>query len=325
MNSIQLGRSGLRVSEICLGTMTFAREADESASFAIADEFVERGGFLVDTANVYGIGASELTVGRWMRTRGNRGAIVLATKVFGKMGPGPNDRGLSRIHIMREVEQSLKRLGTDVIDLYQIHRWSPETPVEETIGALDDLIRSGKIRYIGASNLRAYELLTYLHASDDGLKSRFISYQPVYNALNRGIELELLPLCKREGLGVMAYNPLAGGLLTGKYKRGASLPPGARLEADRNYNDRYFTDRALEVVERFISHASVLGLSPAQLALAWVRSEPGITVPIIGARSVGQLADTLGSLNRHLTEEERAEVPSIEPGRWVGKDPVYDR
>jgi aryl-alcohol dehydrogenase-like predicted oxidoreductase len=325
MNTIQLGKSGLKVSEICLGTMTFAREADEETSFRIADEFVERGGFFVDTANIYSEGASEQAVGRWMKARRNRADIVLATKVYGAMGPGPNDEGLSRIHIIREVEQSLRRLDTEVIDLYQIHRWSPETPVEETIRVLDDLVRSGKVRYIGASNLKAFELLSYLHSADSSLMSRFISLQPVYNALNRGVELEILPLCEKEGLGIMAYNPLAGGLLTGKYKRGMALPAGARLEANQYYHDRYFTDQALDIVDKFVAHASEMGLSPAQLALAWVRSDSRISVPIVGARSVEQLTDTLGSLDRLLSAEERAAVPAMAPGRWAGKDPVYDR
>ena len=325
MESVKLGRSGLTVSEVCLGTMTFAREADEKTSFAVADYFVEQGGYFVDTANIYSDGASEECVGRWIKERRNRHQIVLATKVYGEMGPHPNDAGLSRIHIMREVEESLRRLQTDVIDLYQIHRWDPGAPVEETVRALDDLVRQGKVRYIGASNLKAYQLLSFLHDADECHAARFISLQPVYNALNRGIELEVLPLCEREGLGVMAYNPLAGGLLTGKYSKGGELPKGSRMEAFGFYHDRYFTDQALDTVERFVAHAKELGMSPAQLAFAWVRADHRVTVPIVGARNVEQVTDTLGGLGRRLTPDERAAVPALLPGRWVGIDPVYDR
>jgi aryl-alcohol dehydrogenase-like predicted oxidoreductase len=305
--------------------MTFSREADEKTSFAIADYYVENGGYFVDTANIYSDGASESTVGRWMKERGNRQSIVLATKVYGERGPHPNDGGLSRIHIVREVEASLKRLQTDVIDLYQIHRWDPPTPFEETARALDDLVRAGKVRYIGASNLKAYQLLSFLHYADQCHFNRFISLQPVYNVLNRGIELEVLPLCQREGLGVMAYNPLAGGLLTGKYTRDSELPKGSRMEAFGFYHDRYYTDQALDLVERFVEHAKKRGVTPAQLAFAWVRADSRVTVPIVGARNVEQISDTLGGLAITLTPEEREAVPALPPGRWVGIDPVYDR
>ena len=325
MKTVNLGRSGLCVSEVCLGTMTFAREADEKESFAIADYFVEQGGYFVDTANVYSAGASEECVGRWIKERGNRDRVVLATKVYGEMGPHPNESGLSRIHIMREVENSLRRLQTDVIDLYQIHRWDPGAPLEETVRALDDLVRQGKVRYVGASNLKAYQLLSFLHYADQVGAARFVSLQPVYNAINRGIELEVLPLCQREGLGVMAYNPLAGGLLTGKYTKNGDLPRGSRMEAFGFYHDRYFTDQALATVERFVAHAKEIGMSPAQLAFAWVRGDKRVTVPIVGARNVEQIADTLGGLERELTADERAVVPALPPGRWVGIDPVYDR
>ena len=325
MNSVRLGGSGLKVSEICLGTMTFAREADEQTSFAIMDAYFEQGGYFLDTADGYSAGASEVTVGRWIRRRGARESLIVATKVHAHVGPGPNDGGLSRYHIIREVEHSLRRLQTDVIDLYQIHRWHTESPFEETARALDDLVRAGKVRYLGCSNLRAYQLLSYLQYADTNLLTRFVSLQPAYSALNRAIELELLPLVEREGIGVIPYNPLAAGLLTGKYTRGASLPSGARLEADANYHRRYYTDEALSIAGRFVEYAADLGLTPAQLAIAWVRSDPRITSPIVGARSVEQLNDSLGALGRRLTVEERAETPAVAPGRWVGEDPLYDR
>lgn len=325
MNTVQLGRSGLQVSQICLGTMTFGREADEATSCAIMDFFVEQGGFFLDTANVYNAGESEAIVGRWMKSRANRQRLIVATKVFGQMGEGPNQGGLSRIHIQHAVEASLRRLQIDVIDLYQIHRWDYAVPFEETLGALDDLVRQGKVRYIGCSNVRAYQLLRCLHWSRENAKSRFVSLQPAYNALNRAIEGELLPLCAEEGIGVMSYNPLAGGMLTGKYRRGRALPEGARLAAFPFYHDRYYTDQALDLVERFLVAASDRGVTPAQLALAWVLSEPRVSAPILGARSLEQLTDSLKGIEITLSPEERAAIPAMPPARWVGQDPVYDR
>ena len=324
IESVRFGSSGLKVSEICLGTMTFSREADHDTSFAIMDAYREMGGSFLDTANVYTQGASEETVGAWIKERGVRASVILATKVYGHVGPGQNDGGLSRYHIINEVEQSLRRLQTDVIDLYQIHRWHTASPLAETARALDDLIRAGKVRYIGASNLRGYQLLSYLHHMDASLLSRFVSVQPPYNAINRAQELEVFPLVEREGIAVIPYNPLAGGMLTGKYRRGQELPAGARLEADANYNRRYYNEQALEIVEEFVAHAGTVGQTPAQLALAWVRGDDRVTAPIVGARSVDQLRDTLGALDRKLTPEEREAVPAVPPGRWVGIDPVYD-
>jgi aryl-alcohol dehydrogenase-like predicted oxidoreductase len=321
----QLGGSGLMVSAICLGTMTFAREADETASFRILDRFMDLGGNLIDTADDYSAGASEELLGRWTKGRGCRDRVVLATKVYATTGPGPNDGGLARIHIQRAVEASLRRLQTEVIDLYQIQRWDARCPIEETAEALSDLVRQGKVRYIGCSNLPGWQLSRFLHVIRTNHWTRPISIQPIYSVLNRGIELELLPLCEAEGLGVMAYNPLAGGMLTGKYRRGEPMPCGARLEAFGSYFERYYTEQALDVVERFVQVARERGVTPAQLALAWVLAEPRLTGPIVGARSVEQFADTVAGLQMPLTWEERAAIPAVEPGRWVGRDPVYDR
>jgi len=325
MKVVQLGKSGLKVSQVCLGTMTFGREADEAASFSIMDCFVEQGGCFLDTANAYSAGAAESVVGRWLKARRNRDGLVLATKVFGQMGSGPNDAGLSRIHIHRAVEASLARLQTDVIDLYQIHRWDPTVPIEETIGALDDLVRQGKVRYVGCSNVRAYQLQHCLDYARAHAVSPFISLQPAYNALNRAIEAELLPLCAEQGIGVMSYNPLAGGMLTGKYRRGAPLPTGARLEAFQFYHDRYYTEQALDIVERFLQEASKRGVTPAQLALAWVLADSRISAPILGARSLEQVSDSLKGAEIELTPEERAAIPAVPVAHWVGEDPVYGR
>jgi len=305
--------------------MTFARESDEKTSFAIMDYFREQGGYFMDTANAYSAGATEEVVGRWIKERGVRSSVVLATKVYGHMGPGPNDGGLSRYHIVDEVENSLRRLQTDVIDLYQIHRWHTESPLDETARALDDLVRAGKVRYIGCSNLRAYQLLSYLDHADRNLLEKFVSLQPAFNALNRSAELELFPLVEREGLGVISYNPLAAGMLTGKYRKGSELPEGARMQAHEFYFKRYYTEQALEVAGRFVKHAAGIGLTPAQLAVAWVLGDSRVTAPIVGARTVEQLTDSIGALDRRLTPEEREAVPAVPSGRWVGEDPVYDR
>ena len=321
----RLGRSGLVVSRACLGTMTFGREADEEMSFRLMDAYWEAGGNVLDTADAYSTGVSEQIVGRWIKDRGARDRVVLATKVYGTMGPGPNDGGLSRIHIQQAVEASLRRLQTDVIDLYQIHRWDFGSEPEETLGALDDLVRQGKVRYVACSNLKGWHLQRFLALADLRGWSRFVSIQPIYNAINRSIEAEVLEVCEAEGLGVIPYNPLAGGMLTGKYLGADGLPQGARLEAFKQYHDRYYTAQALDLVARFVEAARDRGVTPAQLALAWVLAEPRVTAPILGARNLEQLTDTLGGLDIELSPKERDEIPAIASGHWVGEDPVYDR
>ena len=321
----RMGRSGLKVARVCLGTMTFGREADEATSHQMLDYYVELGGNFIDTADGYSNGLSEEVIGRWLRKHGGMQSLIIATKVYATMGTGPMDGGLSRMHIQHAVENSLRRLQIDNIDLYQIHRWDYDSPPEETLEALNDLVRQGKVRYIGCSNLAAWQLAKFLHASEKHNWSQFISIQPIYNALNRSIENEILPLCAAEGLGVMTYNPLAGGMLTGKYKRGKPLPAGVRLEAFSMYYERYYHGEALSIVEGFIQAAQDRHISPAQLALAWVLAEERVTCPILGARSMEQLKDTLGGLELRLTPEERAKIPAAAPRRLVGKDPVYDR
>ena len=323
MEYTQLGAAGVKVSRICLGTMTFGREADEEMSHKILDRFVEVGGNLIDTADVYSTGATERIVGRWLEKRECRDDVVLATKVFGEMGTGPNEGGLSRLHIMQAVENSLRRLQTDVIDLYQLHRWDPAVPSEETLAAMDDLVRQGKVRYIGCSNLAAWQLYELLHIAELNGLTRPVSVQPVYNALNRGIELELLPLCADQGIGVINYNPLAGGMLTGKYRRGESMPTGARLEAFKGYYERYYTEQALDIVESFVQAADERDVTPPQLAVAWVLGDPRVTCPIVGARNLEQFEDSVQGADLRLTPEERAEIPAVSPGSWVGNDPVY--
>jgi aryl-alcohol dehydrogenase-like predicted oxidoreductase len=325
MEYVRLGKSGLQVSRICLGTMTFGAGADEATSFKLMDRFMELGGTFLDTADQYTLGLSEQIVGRWIKERGVRDRVVLATKVQSPMGDGPNERGLSRIHILRGAEDSLRRLQVDVIDLYQIHRWDFESEPEETMEALNDLVRQGKVRYVGCSNLKAWHLYKYLTLSRDNGCSRFISLQPPYSALNRAIENEVLPLCAEEGLGVIVYNPLAGGFLTGKYVRGQTPPSGTRMADMPVYQGRYITETALDIVDCFGEAAQARGVTPAQLALAWVMAEPRVTCPIIGARNLEQLNDTVEGMDIALTPEERAAIPAVPAGRWVGVDPVYDR
>ena len=325
MDQVRLGRTGLKVSKICMGTMTFGGQADEATSFAIMDRFMELGGTFLDTADQYSFGVSEEVVGRWIKERSVREKVILATKVYQQMSDLPNDGFLSRYHIIDAVEASLRRLQTDIIDIYQIHRWDPETPIEETAEALNDLVRAGKVRYIGCSNLKAWHLAKFLKIADANHWSRFVCMQPIYSAINRSIEIEILPLCAEEGLGVIVYNPLAGGMLTGKYRKGQPLPKGARLAESEQYYDRYYTDQSLDIVEGFVAAAKERGVTVPQLALAWVLGEPRVSCPIVGARNLEQLNDTLGGLDIRLTEEERGAIPSVLSGRWVGMDQVYDR
>ena len=325
MEYVRLGTSGLKVSRACLGTMTFGREASEQTSFDLLDRYLDLGGNFLDTADMYSAGGAEQIVGKWLKQRETRDKVVLATKVWAVTGPGPNDGGLSRIHIQQAVEASLRRLQTDVIDLYQLHRWDPEVPIEETMGVLDDLVQQGKVRYVGCSNLAAWQLCEFVHKASVNGWTPFVSVQPVYNVINRSIESEILPLCHAKGIGVITYNPLGGGMLTGKYRRGETMPTGARLEAFRMYYERYYTIEALDIVHRFVQCAAERDVSPARLALAWVLSEPRVTCPIVGARSLEQFNDTIGGLTLHLSADDRATTPSVLPGRWVGSDPVYDR
>jgi len=306
----KLGRTGLKVSELCLGTMQFGWSADEATSFAVMDAFVSAGGNFIDTADVYSRwaagnpgGVSEQIIGRWMKARGNRGAIVLATKARGRMWDGPNGEGLSRLHLIRACEDSLRRLDTDTIDLYQTHFFDAETPIDETLRALDDVVRAGKVRYVGCSNYPAWRLAKALWASDRLSLARYDSLQPHYNLANRAeFERELKPLCEEEGVGVIPYSPLAGGFLTGKYRRErVSLPASTRAEG---IEKRYLNDRGFAILDKLDEVARTRSLSVAQTALAWLLTQPVITAPIVGANSVEQLAESLGAAGVRLSAEE---------------------
>src|SRR6267142_657346 len=299
MRHVRLGRTGLHVSRLCLGTMTFGLQCDEPASGAILDRAAAGGITFLDTADVYPLGGTFDTVGRteeilgrWLQ--GRRHDFVVATKCSGAMSPKPWDRGASRKHILDAIDASLRRLGTDYVDLYQIHHPDPQTPMEETLRALDDVVRAGKARHVGCSNYHAYQVARALGRSELFGLARFDCLQPRYNLLFRQFERELFPLCADEGLGVIAYNPIAGGLLSGKHRREAGPLPGTRFThptAGARYRERYWHERELETVEALRPLAAEAGTSMVQMAVAWVLENPVITAPIVGASRPEQLDD----------------------------------
>jgi aryl-alcohol dehydrogenase-like predicted oxidoreductase len=312
-----LGRSGLRVSELCLGAMTFGMPewgCDERESLALVDRYLEAGGNFIDTADAYSGTISEEICGKALADR--RTQIVLATKVTMPVGSGPNDRGASRKHIRESCDASLRRLGTDYIDLYQIHAEDLWTPLEETLAALDDLVRAGKVLYAGASNFRAWRLMKALALSDRHGRTRFVSLQPQYNLIVRTIEREHFALCTEEGVGIITWSPLAAGMLTGKITR-EGRPPEARLaQRDFPLYRFYFNERAFGIVDELVGRAREIGCTPAQLALAWQLAKPEVTSVIIGARTQAQLADNLGAVGVTVPPEimERLEkVSRLEP------------
>ena len=308
----KLGRTGLKVSNLCLGAMTFGNQqwgCDEAISKAIVDRFLEAGGNFIDTADVYVGGVSEEITGRAIRDK--RQSLVLATKVAGPMGGGPNDLGLSRKHILDAVEASLRRLGTDYIDLYQVHAYDPTTPLDETLGALDDCVRSGKVRYAGCSNYSAWQLMKANALARELGTARFDCLQPQYSLICRFIEREHLPLCIEEGIGVIPWSPLAGGLLTGKMGRGQAPPEGTRASVDTMNRERFSSERNLEIADAVAQVARTLGASASQVALAWVMCQEGVTSPIFGARSLEQLEDNLGAADLTLGGEALGRLEEV--------------
>lgn len=309
-----LGRTGLTVSEICLGTMTFGNQTDEPEAFAIMDVAAEAGVNFLDTADVYPLGGTLETVGRteeivgkWLK--GKRDRFVLATKCTAPVGPGPNDRGSSRRHILQAVDASLRRLQTDYIDLYQMHHVDTGTPMEEIVRTLDDLVRAGKVRYVGVSNYPAWRMALMLGIADRHGWERLASDQPRYNLLFREIETEIVPLCQHEGLGILPYNPLAGGFLTGRYRKGQEAEEGTRFALARAgpiYQQRYWQDAQFDAVERLRDFFEQRQRSLTQVALAWVLGRPGITSAILGASRAEQLHETLPAVKLKLTSEELA-------------------
>ena len=308
-----LGRTGLRVAALCLGGNTFGWTTDQAASETVLDAYLEAGGNFIDTADVYSRwapgnkgGESENVLGKWMTARKNRPTVLMATKVMGPMGPGPNDTGLSRQHIMEGVEASLRRLQTDYIDLYQAHWDDRETPLEETLRAFDDLVSQGKVRYIGCSNYHAWRLTRALWESDKRGYVRYECLQPKYNLVFRDeYERELEPLCREQGVGVIPYSSLGSGFLSGKYRPGASLPSTARAVGVQK---GYMNDRGFAVLAAVDKAAGKVGATTAQVALSWLAHRPGITAPIASATSVSQLKELLAGIELRLDEETTAEL-----------------
>ena len=307
-----LGRTGVKVSQLCLGTMMFGRSTSEADSVAIIERALDQGVNFVDTANAYSAGASERYVGKAL-AGGRRASVVLATKGFFPLDPkDPNGRGLSRRHLIDACNASLERLQTDWIDLYQLHRAQSDVPIDETLRALDDLIRAGKIRYIGTSMFPSWKIVESLWAAKEFGLNRFVCEQMAYNLLDRTAELEVLPAARTFGIATIPWAPLCGGLLTGKYKRDDQSAAG-RWHGGKDNFDRRVTPEAFDVIEGVVALAEEKGCSPSQLALAWLAAQPGVTAPIIGPRTLDQVLDNLGAAGVTITDEDRARIDAFAP------------
>ena len=315
MQHVRFGRTGLKVSRLCLGTMTFGYQCNDETSFAIMDAAADAGITFFDTADVYPLGAppdifgrTEEVIGRWLGTR--RDEFILATKCYFPTGPKPWDAGNSRKNIMRALDASLRRLGTDYVDLYQLHSWDADTPIDETLQALDDVVRSGKVRYVGCSNFLAYQLARSIGRAEVLGTANFISVQPRYNLLFRENERELFPLCAEEGIAVIPYNPLAGGFLSGKHQPGAPTE-GGRFTlgwAAGRYQERYWNDRMFAAIDDLRPIADAAGVSMATMAVQWVLANPVITSPIIGASRPEQLKDSVAAVDAPLQADVKQQL-----------------
>lgn len=324
-----LGRTGVQVSELCLGAMMFGGRTEPADSLPIIDAALDAGVNFVDTANVYSRGHSEEVVGEALAAHSKRDRVVLATKVHGRMdNDDPNASGNSRRHLIAQCEASLRRLRTDWIDLYQIHRPSPGVPIDEVLRALDDLVRAGKVRYFGFSTFAAWQVVESIWVAKELGTNRVICEQPPYHLLDRRIERELVPVAQTYGLALIPWSPLAGGFLTGKYRRGQAAPEGSRIArqsggANLVHNGRVFNDAAFEVLDVVEALAKEKGCTPSQLALAWCCHQPAVTSPIIGPRTMDQLEDNLASLEVELTDADRVRLDEVAlPGRATV--PYYD-
>jgi aryl-alcohol dehydrogenase-like predicted oxidoreductase len=320
MQYTKFGGTGLQVSRLCLGTMTFGLQCDEAQSHAILDAAAEGGIDFLDTADVYPLGGGRPTAGRteqivgaWLK--GKRQQFILATKCAGQTGPKPWDQGMSRKHILDAIDASLQRLGTDYVDLYQLHRYDPSTPINEALEALDTVVRSGKARYVGVSNWPAHKIARALGRSELKNLTGVVSVQPRYNLLFRTFERDLLPMCEEEAIAVIPYNPLAGGLLTGKHDRASPPQQGTRFSlgnAGPRYQARYWHEQEFETIEALRAVADAAGMSMATLAVSWVLSNPAITAPIVGASRPGQLADSLAAAEKGaLPSDVKARLDEI--------------
>lgn len=309
-----LGTTGLKVSEVALGTQTFGWVADEGEAHRMLDLFIEAGGNFFDTANIYNDGRSETILGRWIKQKKCRDSLVVATKVFFPTGDGPNDTGLTRKHILSQVDKSLERLHTDYIDLYQAHCFDRSTPLEETLETFSDLVRWGKVRYIGASNFTPSALQHAVSLSRLNRWSRFVSLQPEYSLMVRSTEWELIPLCMSEGIGVLAWSPLAGGWLTGKYRKKQPPPKNSRVGRKDRWDDQpeqrenEFTWRVLDTL---VELSREIGKTPAQIALNWILGKPGITAPVLGARTAEQLEENIGCTGWELKKKDMEKLDRV--------------
>jgi aryl-alcohol dehydrogenase-like predicted oxidoreductase len=312
----RLGLCGLKVSEICLGTMTFGHGTDDAEAARIVGTALDAGVTFFDTADGYSDGASETMLGRALGSR--RRDVVIATKVFNAMGPGPNDSGMSRVHIMNAVEDSLRRLGTDYIDLYFIHHVDIQTPLEEMLRAFDDLVRQGKVRYTACSNYEAWRLMEAIWISDSKGLARFAAYQPQYSLVVRDIEEEIVPACELKGLGMVVWSPLAGGYLSGKYQPGVQSMPGSRSAENWAFPTRFFHPGHTSILAELLSVANELGRGPAEVAVRWVLEQKMVSSAIVGARTTEQLKGTLAASGWQLPAEarERLNRVSASPGRY---------
>jgi aryl-alcohol dehydrogenase (NADP+) len=329
MDHARLGQTGLQVSRLCLGTMTFGLQSDESTAVAILDRAAEGGVDFLDTSDAYPVGGdlstrgiTEEILGRWLR--GKRERFIVATKCFAPTGPAPFDAGNSRKHIMSAVDASLRRLQTDYIDLYQLHGYDPATPIDETLGALDDLVHSGKVRYTGCSNFLTYQLVRAFGRSETLGLARFASVQPRYNLLFRQIEREMLPFCGEEGVGVIPYNPLAGGLLSGKHSLSASPTAGTRFtlgNAGGLYQDRYWHKPEFETVDSLREFADQAGVSLVTLSVAWVLAHQAVTAPIIGASRAEQLDASLAAAEFVLDDDLKQRLDELTHQYRMGDAP----
>jgi aryl-alcohol dehydrogenase-like predicted oxidoreductase len=314
-----LGRTGIRVSPLCLGTMMFGGQTNESDSTQIIHKALDLGINFIDTADMYNAGQSEVVIGKALA--GKRDTVILATKGKNPMGDGPNQRGTHRLHMLEAVHASLRRLNTDHIDLYYVHAPDYDTPIDETLRALDDVVRAGKVHYIGCSNFRTWRLMEALWTSDRLNLHRFACVQPLYNICNRDIEVELMPMCREYRVGVATYSPLARGILTGKYKPGQPFPEGSRAARnDKRMREAELRDESLVAAEQIAAHCQLRGVSTSQFALAWCMTNPIVTSVIIGPRTMEQFGDNVGSLGVSINADDEKFIDSIvPPGGHTGK------
>lgn len=313
MKYVNLGKTGLKVSRLSLGTMTYGSRQwrewvlPEEESRPFIKLALEAGINFFDTADMYSLGVSEKIVGQALKDFAKREQVVIATKVFHPMGDSPNERGLSRKHILASIDASLQRLQTDYVDLYQIHRWDYETPIEETLETLHDVVKAGKARYIGASSMYAWQFALALYKADQHGWTRFVSMQNHYNLVYREEEREMLPLCRAEGIGVIPWSPLARGFLSGNRQR-QSQGETSRAKTDDFAHQLYYNESDFQVVDRVVDLAKVRGVTPSQIALAWLLHQPGVTAPIIGASKIEHLKELLAAVELKLDDDERAQL-----------------